>query len=61
MLEPPTKDKRRAMRRKRNFVAKELILNKQFRPKRVEPKKKRQKLSKKAVVDYMIEEGYDIT
>lgn len=57
MLDTPQKNKRRAMRRKRNLVAKQLILDKQFRPKRVEPKRKRQKLRIKDVETEDLEGG----
>lgn len=44
MMDFESKNRKRASRRKRNFHAKALIEDKQFRPQRVEPKKKRQKL-----------------
>jgi hypothetical protein len=56
MDEAPTKNRKRAMRRKRNFIAKDLILNKQFRPKRVEPKKKRQRITVKQVEEFISSE-----
>lgn len=52
-----TKNKKRAARRKRNFIAKSLIEDKQFRPKVIGPKKKRHKLNVKDVLDELIEES----
>lgn len=50
------KDKRRAMRRKRNFVAKQLREDKQFRPKVVEKKRTRKSLRVQDVEQYLEEE-----
>ena len=55
-----TKNKKRAQRRKRNFHAKALREDRQFRPKVVEPKKKRHKLNVKDVLEELAEEHQDL-
>lgn len=39
------KDKRRATRRKRNFIARDLRENKLYKPKRIELKRKRERIN----------------
>lgn len=54
------KDKRRAQRRKRNLIARELKMNKALLPKVVEPKKKkRKKLRVKEIEEYLAEAAED--
>lgn len=53
MLEPPVKNKRRAMRRKRNFIAKELKTNPLYKPQRVEGKGRvKEKISLKDIPEH---------
>lgn len=52
----PTKNKRRATRRKRNFVAKELRENKAFRPKVIEKKRTRKNIRVQEVEQWLEEE-----
>jgi len=47
----PTKSKKRAMRRKRNLIAKELRTNKLYSPKTIELKRVRKKLSVREIYD----------
>lgn len=54
------KNKKRAARRKRNFVAKSLIEDKQFRPKIIGPKKKRHKINVKEVMNEIAEEYSEV-
>lgn len=57
MDDTPVKNKRRATRRKRNFVAKELRENKAFRPKVVEKKRTRKQIRVQEVEQWMEEEA----
>ncbi len=50
------KNKKRAARRKRNLLARELKMNKALHEKRVEPKRKREKFSVKEAEYYLAEE-----
>mgnify|MGYP001578541986 FL=1 len=50
-----TKNKRRALRRKRNFVAKTLLEDRQFRPKIVQKKRTRRKLRVLEIEQYLEE------
>ncbi len=50
------KNKRRAIRRKRNIIAKEMKMNKAQHEKRIEPKRTREKVTVRNVEDYMAEE-----
>lgn len=52
----PQKTKKRAMRRKRNHIAKELKTNKLYAPKRIEPKRKRKRVTVKEVEDFLAQE-----
>lgn len=52
----PTKNKRRAMRRKRNFIAKELRQDKQYRPRVVEKKRTRKNIRVQEVEQWLEEE-----
>ena len=56
-MEELTKNRKRAVRRKRNLIAKELRTNKLYAPKVVEPRRKRYKLSVREV--YNEDEGWD--
>lgn len=52
----PTKSKRRAVRRKRNLIAKEVRQNKIYRPKVVDVKRVRNKLRVRDIEMYLEEE-----
>lgn len=49
----PAKNKRRAMRRKRNLIAREVKMNKAYHPKVISPKRRRQKVTIKQVEDFL--------
>ena len=53
----PSKNRKRAKRRKRNFVAKELRENKEFAPKVIPNKKKRHKIRVKDILDEVAEDS----
>ena len=51
-----SKDRRRAVRRKRNLIAKDLRMNKLYSPKTIEPKRVRHKISVREIDDYLEED-----
>lgn len=53
------KNKKRAIRRKRNALAKEVKMNKLYVPKRIEPKRKRKKVTVKEIEEFMDRYGLD--
>ena len=50
------KNKKRAIRRKRNLIAREMKMNKAQHEKRIEPKRRREKISVKEAEEFLTEE-----
>ncbi len=60
-MEELTKNRKRAVRRKRNLIAKELRTNKLYAPKVVEPKRKRYKINVRDIDEYDLDiDGHDL-